>query len=140
MKTYQTIRVDKNIPTPYKKRKTDAGHDLFASESGWLWPFQTKVFKSNHRILIGEGDKGLVFARSGIRSKGMVIEGVIDAGYTGIIGIMVTNNSFLPKKVNKAERICQILFNDTDTELIEVDEFGTTTNRGEDGFGSSGIK
>lgn len=140
MKIYETIRVDKDLPTPYKKRVSDAGHDLFSSETQWILPFQTKVIKSNHRILIGEGDKGLVFARSSIRSKGMTIEGVIDAGYTGIIGIMITNNSFWPRRIKKGERTCQILFNETDTALIEVDKFSKQTDRGEQGFGSSGNK
>lgn len=133
MKKYETIRVDKTLPLPYKKREDDAGHDLYALESGWIWPFQTKTIKSNHKILIEKGDKGLVFARSGIRNRGLLIEGVIDAGYTGIIGIMTTNCFPWPRRIKKGERICQILFNEPSTILVEVEKFSKTTNRGADG-------
>jgi dUTP pyrophosphatase len=73
-------------------------------------------------------------SRSGIRSKGLFIDGVIDSEYQGIWGIMVTNISWLPKRVKKGERLCQAIFMPYyNVSLKEVDEFSTETDRGNDG-------
>lgn len=141
MKKFETIRVDGNIPLPFKKRQTDAGYDLYAAENTWLLPFQTKVIQSNHRILIEDGYFGFVQARSSIRSRGMLIEGVIDEGYQGVIGIMVTNATPFFKRIKKGERVCQlILLPYINVELREVKEFSKKTDRGNGGFGSTGNK
>lgn len=136
MKVFETIRNDKNIPLPYKKRETDAGFDLYALEDSWILPLQTKTVKSNHKILINEesGLFGLIQSRSSIRSKGLFIDGVIDSGYSGTWGIIVTNISWLPKRIKKGERLCQAIFIPyTNPKLKEKDEFSIKTNRGADG-------
>jgi dUTP pyrophosphatase len=133
---FETIRNDLSIPLPYKKRKTDAGYDLYAAEDSWIFPLQTKTVKSNHKILIDEksGQFALMQSRSGIRSKGLFIDGVIDSGYAGVWGIMVTNISWLPKKIKKGERLCQAMFIPYyNPELLEKDKFSKETNRGESG-------
>jgi len=138
---FETIRINKEVPLPYKKRNTDAGYDLYAAETKIIWPFSTKVLKSNHKILIDENYFGFIQARSGIRSKGLMIEGIIDAGYTGTIGIMVTNTRPLPKIIKKGERVAQIMFlPKLNIKLNEVNEFEVNTDRGDNGFGSTGKK
>lgn len=138
---YNTIRVDKSLPLPYQKRATDAGYDLYAAESKWIFPLQTKRINSNHKIEINDNIVGLIQPRSNIRSKGLFVDGVIDQGYQGIWGIVVTNISFLPKKIRKGDRIAQVLYLEPQKILHgEVEKFTTTTDRGEKGFGSSGMK
>jgi dUTP pyrophosphatase len=138
---FNTIRVDKGLPLPYQKRETDAGYDLYAAESKWIWPLQTKRINSNHKIEISDNIVGLIQPRSNIRSQGLFVDGVIDCGYQGIWGIIVTNISWFPKKVRKGDRICQVLYLEPHKVLHgEVKEFTTKTDRGEQGFGSSGNK
>lgn len=140
-KVFETIRNNLNISLPFKKRETDAGWDIFSSETCIIWPFSTKVLKSNHKILIGEDYFGFIQARSSIRSKGLIIEGIIDAGYTGTIGIMVTNTRPYPRIIKKGERPAQIMIlPKLNIEMIEVDEFSKKTDRGNNGFGSTGKK
>lgn len=136
---FDTVKNLSEIPLPFKKRETDAGYDLYSAESRVIWPFSTYVLKSNHKILIGEDYFGFVQARSGIRSKGLMIEGIIDAGYTGTIGIMVTNTRPWPRFIKKGERVAQIMFlPKLNIELKQVEYFNTLTSRGDKGFGSSG--
>lgn len=139
--SFNTIRMDKNIPLPYQKRETDAGYDLYSAESKWIFPLQTKRINSNHKIEINENLVGLIQPRSNIRSRGLFIDGVIDSGYQGNWGIVVTNISWFPKKINKGDRICQVLYLEPHkVKHNEVDKFSYVTDRGENGFGSSGRK
>lgn len=138
---FKTIRVNKNIPLPYKKRETDAGFDLYAAETKWILPFQTKRINSNHRIEIDDNIVGLIQSRSNIRSKGLFIDGVIDRGYQGIWGIVITNISLFPRRIKAGERICQVLYLVPHSpEHEEVNEFLEKTDRGDKGFGSTGNK
>jgi dUTP pyrophosphatase len=141
MLIFETIRVDKNIPLPFKKRNTDAGVDLYAAETKIIWPLTTKKLLSNHKIHITDGLFGLIQSRSGFRQKGLLIDGVIDEGYQGIFGIIVSNIGFLPRIIKKGDRVCQVIYlNPYKIEHIEVEDFSKTSNRGTEGFGSSGIK
>lgn len=141
MNLFETIRLNKEIPLPFQKRKTDAGYDLYSAEDRWIFPLFTKRTQSNHFIHIKNGIFGLIQPRSSIREKGLFIDGVIDSGYQGNWGIVVTNISWFPKKIKKNERICQVIFLEPiQVELDEVDEFTEESDRGSNGFGSSGNK
>lgn len=141
MHNFKTIRVDENIPLPYQKRETDGGYDLYSAESKWILPFQTKRVNSNHKIEISDNIVGLIQPRSNIRNKGLFIDGVIDQGYQGIWGIVVTNISLMPRRIKKGERICQVLYLEPHkVKYNEIKKFVIKTSRGEDGFGSTGNK
>lgn len=131
---FNTIRVDKAIPLPYQKRETDAGYDVYAAETKWIWPLSTRALSSNHKIHITDGLFGLIQSRSGIRKRGMIIDGVIDEGYQGVFGLIVSNISLIPRKIRKGERVAQIIYLEPHkVEHNEVDKFNEETNRGNDG-------
>lgn len=131
---FNTIRVHKEIPLPYQKRETDAGYDLYAAETKWIWPLTTTKLLSNHRIHIKDGLFGLIQSRSGIRGKGLLIDGVIDEGYQGIFGIVVSNIGLIPRKIKAGERVCQVIYLEPHkVEHIEAEEFMEQTDRGNDG-------
>lgn len=138
---FNTIRVTKKIPLPYKKRDTDAGYDLYAAETKIIWPLQTKRINSNHRTEIEGNIVGLIQPRSNIRGKGLFIDGVIDCGYQGIWGIVVTNISIFPRIIKKGERIAQVLYLEPHKVIHkEVENFSIETDRGNNGFGSTGMR
>lgn len=70
--------------------------------------------------------------------------GVIDAGYTGEIKVSIhnaTNLTILSERryVSKGDRIAQLLILPVLTPALELgDVTGMTTERGENGFGSTG--
>lgn len=66
------------------------------------------------------------------------IGGVIDENYRGIIWVGLLNTSDTPYEVKEWDRIAQYAIHKVeDCEREEVD-YLSETNRGENGFGSSG--
>lgn len=131
---FNTIRVNKTIPLPYQKRETDAGYDVYAAETKWIFPLTTRTLSSNHRIDITDGLFGLIQSRSGIRKRGLIIDGVVDEGYQGIFGLIISNVNLIPRKIKAGERIAQIIYLEPHkVQHNEVDEFTTKTDRGNDG-------
>lgn len=104
------------------------------------------------RQLIGTGlainmtDPGLVAivaSRSGLSLKhGVRVAqgiGVIDADYHGEIGVILANDGEDDYIVNPGDRIAQLMFQPVvQVSLQFVEDFSTTTARGEGGFGSTG--
>ena len=93
---------------------------------------------------IPEGFEGQVRPRSGLAAKrGVTVlntPGTIDADYRGEIKVILVNLSSEPFTVEPGERIAQMVFARHETaEWMLVDELDST-ERGEGGFGSTGVK
>lgn len=141
MNKFDTKRLNKDLPLPFKKNPKDAGYDIYAAKDTWVLPFQTKVIPSNHSILIENELFGAMFPRSSIRKQGWLIEGIIDEEFTGYFKIIATNICLWPRKIRKGERVCQLVFLPYHNVIFnEVDEYPRETIRGEGGFGHTGIK
>ncbi len=79
-------------------------------------------------------------SRSGLASKGIHVEGgIIDQTYTGEIRVILANTGKASYQIQEGDRIAQIIpyLIPNITEVRWLEEF-KTTERGEDGFGSSG--
>ena len=95
-------------------------------------------------VAIPEGNAGLVLPRSGLASKqGLTLvnaPGLIDAGYRGEITIAVVNlDPTTPVAISTGDRIAQLVI--VPISAIEP-EWATelpASERGEGGFGSSGV-
>lgn len=115
---------------------------------------QVYLLEPGARKLIGTGiaidiqDPSLaamVASRSGLALKhGCRVSqglGIIDSDYHGEIGVILQNDSDKPFEINPGERIAQLVFMPVvQVNFNRVDEFETTTERGEGGFGSTGVK
>ena len=67
-----------------------------------------------------------------------VLLGTIDSDYRGEINVIV-NNHDTPFTIAKGQRIAQLLIHRYENvEFCEVDAFGCVTQRGNNGFGSTG--
>ena len=93
------------------------------------------------------GIYGLIVPRSGLGFKHYVrlanTAGVIDANYQGEIMIKIRNESTnKPLEIERGDRLCQMIFQPylTNVKFDLVDEFSRDSSRGENGFGSSGVK
>ena len=95
-------------------------------------------------VAIPEGHAGLVLPRSGLASKqGLTLAnapGLIDAGYRGEITIAVVNlDPTTPVSIATGDRIAQLLI----VPIAAIEPEWTTelprSERGEGGFGSSGV-
>lgn len=106
-------------------------------------PHQTVLIPTGFATEIPHGFWGAIFARSGLASKQGLrpAQGVpvIDESYRGQWMIPLHNDGNDIQIIHHGDRICQfMLLPYFDTNLIEVDNL-SETDRGEGGFGSSGV-
>lgn len=91
-------------------------------------------------VEIPEGFEGLIRPRSGLSSRGVdVALGTIDPAYRGEVKACVINNSGGPFDIYDGDRICQLAVRRTESAVFVPAESLTETERGSDGFGSSGM-
>ena len=98
------------------------------------------VFDTGVHIELPSGTVGLLKSKSGLNVKSSVLsEGVIDEGYTGSIVVKLYNHGGSPVYINPGQKISQLLIMPCFTpEITIVDEI-TGGERGEGGFGSTGV-
>ena len=129
---------------PTRSHSTDAGLDLttygFTQEvdaSGKL----VLVYHTGLAVEIPEGHMGLVFMRSSVANKSLLLTnavGIVDCGYTGEITMKfkITTDS-IPTVYQEGERIGQLVVVPyPQFEPVFVDEIAEG-DRGEKGYGSS---
>ena len=117
--------------------------DFYALETTTILPQERKTVPTGIRMAIPSGYVGLIWDKSGIALKhGMTtIGGVIDAGYRGEITILLHNLSTQPFTIEKGKKIAQMLIQPVEQkEIIEVPELDMNTQRGQGGFGSTGLR
>lgn len=115
-------------------------------EKGWVIPAnRTVIFKTGIAVACGEMEEVQARARSGYSLKTpMRISngiGTIDADFRGELGIIMDNNGqygdwFVPYKERVAQLVVCPVIRPVLTEVVELDD----TNRGVNGYGSTGTK
>ena len=125
---------------PQKAHASDAGFDLFSPITKIVPPHGQLFIDTGVRVLIPEGYVGFLKSKSGLNAKaGIITEGVIDAGYTGTIGVVMRNTSDRPYEVSYGDKITQlVVLPIPPVEVYRVESFDSKTDRGDGGFGSTG--
>ena len=134
------IKLDDGAFCPTRAHEWDAGLDLYAMEDQIVPAKESAIFDTGVHIEIPRGYVGFLKSKSGLNVRhGITSEGVIDAGYTGSIVVKLYNNGGFDYKVERGDKISQIVLLPIITPEIELVEklFGVT-ERGENGFGSTG--
>jgi len=124
----------------HRSNPTDAGSDIFSDDDVIIHENSSEIISTKLRIQIDEGFVGFLKSRSGLSIKyGLEVgAGVIDSSYTGEVKVHLYNHGNNPYKINKGDKIAQLVVLKISLEDFEqVDEL-STTNRGESGFGSTG--
>lgn len=128
---------------PKQARAGDAGMDLSSVEEKVLLPGEYALIKTGLQIELPEGTEGQVRPRSGLALKNGITclnsPGTIDAGYRGEVGVILINQGKEPFKIEKQMRIAQLVVQYVPQVFIEEVEELSDTERGEQGFGSSGV-
>ena len=110
-----------------------------------LRPFERVLFGTGLTLAdINTSLEIQVRARSGVALKrGLLVAnspGTIDSDYRGPVGIIIYNSTPFLNKVEKGERIAQLVPAKTAKPVILESDFIADTERGEGGFGSTGNK
>lgn len=125
---------------PTRAHEGDAGLDLYSTENYTLFPGDIAGIKTGIRMQIPLGFAGLVWDKSGLAMQGLhTIAGVIDSNYRGEIIVLVKNLSEDIFNIAAGQKIAQILIQKIETPEIIEGEIDDETERGGNGFGSSGM-
>ena len=125
---------------PEKAHTGDLGYDVFADEDKWIPYGEYRLISTGISVFNNTYRYGFIIKdRSSIAMKGLFTHaGVIDAGYTGEIKIFFHNVSGTSIKIERGDKIAQLVPTKViNFEVEEVDEL-FQTKRGENGFGSTG--
>lgn len=135
-------KIEESLPTPHYAHPGDAGIDCYSSIDIVIEPLQRALVPLGIRVQIPEGKAALMIAKSGLAiNHGLGnIAGLIDQGYRGEVNFICYNND--PDrsiKIDKGQKICQMMVIDIPSINIELGKVNKDTERGEDGFGSTGL-
>ena len=117
-----------------------AGLDITAKTYGTVYPNGSLAVPTGLKVEIADGYYGKVSSRSGLSFKhGIEVgAGVIDSDYRGEVMVILRNHGHTPFDFSEGDRIAQLIIMPYDKVDIEYVEELSDTDRGENGFGSSG--
>ncbi len=131
-----------NANPPKKGSVSAAGYDLYSNEAGVIKPQERRLIKTGLVLQIPEGYYGRIAPRSGLALKSGIdtMAGVIDSDYRGEVGVILYNTDKYSDFIfGVGDKVAQIIFEkyyDFDMDFVaNIDQ----TERGEGGFGSTGI-
>ena len=133
---------DPELDQLYKKHADDAGFDIKSAESLTIADGDWHLIKTGLHVAIPKGCVGILKPRSGLSLlfNTDIHAGVLDSNYRGEVGVLISANN-LPFTINKGDRIAQlVLLVQPKVELERVNSLEEldATDRGVEGFGSTG--
>jgi dUTP pyrophosphatase len=145
----QTLKVKKLNPDavlPKYNYPSDSGFDLHSVEDIIIPAFGRAFVPTGLSFQFSEGLEIQVRTKSGLAiNQGLMVlnsPGTVDQGYSGEIKVIIfnTNNATvtIPKGMKVAQAVLCPVLNGKFVDLVEVDTF-EETDRGSNGFGSTGI-
>ena len=136
------LNVDAKIP--FRQTKGSSGYDLYSNEAVNLRVGGIALVSTGISIEIPIGYEAQVRPRSGLAlKKGITVlntPGTIDADYRGEVKVILINFGDESVKLEKHERIAQLVFQKIEDVHFILNENLSKTERGKGGFGSSGEK
>ena len=149
MRNLEVKILDNGFGLPLPKYETEgaAGLDLFAATKEdtkiIIPPRKAEMIPTGIAISVPSGYEAQIRPRSGLAAKnGITVlnsPGTIDSDYRGEILVMLINHSNKDFEILRGMRIAQMVISKIEQfNLISVNELDTT-DRGKDGFGSTGI-
>jgi len=127
---------------PSYAHEGDAGMDIYSCEDVLIKAGERAIISSGIALEFPKDYVALVWDKSGLAAKNGIktMAGVGDSGYRGEYKIVLLNTGKEDYQVRKGDKICQILIQPIEqVEIEEVSELGDS-ERGDGGFGSSGLK
>ena len=123
-----------------KAHPTDSGFDLKSTEDFTLQPHEIKLISTGIKLKLPKNYEAQVRRKSGLSSKGfMVYLGTVDNEYRVEVKVIVQNNSNSNITIESGQKVAQLVFNKLDNiELVTISNIDENTNRGDNGFGSTG--
>ncbi len=149
------IMLDSGAKMPTRAHPWDAGLDLYTPyditvpgtkvlgydpiENAEMVEVGSAVIDTGVHMEIPEGCVGLVKSKSGLNVKhGLTADGVIDAHYTGSIAVKLYNHTSKPYLFKAGDKTAQLVILPCVLPPLELVDSLDETDRGDNGFGSTG--
>lgn len=138
------IKLEEGAQVPTYAHDTDACADLYALEDVHITPetYGNKI-RTGVSIQLPEGWMAMIFPRSSTGAKTTLrlsnSVGIIDSGYRGELGVLFDNTSVSTIDIKKGDRIAQLLVMPSYRFQAKVVDSLEDSDRGEGGFGSTGV-
>ena len=139
---------DPSITTPTQAHKGDAGIDLRYEGGAFLGlaPGETGLFPTGLSFELPPTTVGMICPRSGLALKSQITvanaPGIVDSSYRGEVMVILHNFGHLPFTIDPKMRIAQFLIvslaRGTPRYDLVIADALSHTDRGADGFGSTG--
>ena len=130
---------DKGAKMPTRAYAMDAGLDLYSPICAKIYPRESVVIDTGVHIELPPYTAGFLKSKSGLNvNLDLTSEGVIDSGYTGSIKVKLYNNGGHMRFINAGDKISQLVILPVILPAIEEVEELADSERGANGFGSTG--
>lgn len=133
------VVLDPNAIMPTRAHDFDAGLDLYSPVRQVIRANDWVSIDTGVHIEIQPWSVGMLTSKSGLMAKeGITSRGTIDSGYTGSIKAVLFNHSKKDYIVEKGQKITQLVIIPCALPELELVDSLEETDRGDNGFGSSG--
>lgn len=136
-------RINDDAILPFYAHEGDAGLDLFSVQEVILKPMERKLVSTGIKIQLPKGTEAQVRPRSGLALKNGITllnsPGTIDEGYRGEVKVLMINLGDKAFFVEKGMKIAQMVVKPVERVFIKESQNLSESERGEGGFGSTGI-
>lgn len=123
---------------PSRGYVSDAGLDLYSPIDTAIPVRGSEVIDTGVHLSIPEGYAGLLVSKSGLNIIDAVTStGLIDSGFTGTIRVRLYNDRALVKKIDRGDKITQVMFVKVPKVTLILDDRAFRNNRGDNGYGST---
>ena len=133
------IVIDKNAFMPTRAYETDAGLDLYSPIDITVPARGSAVIDTGVHVQLPKGTAGMIKSKSGLNVKhDITSEGVVDVGYVGSMVVKLYNNGDTDYHVQRGDKISQLVIVQIVTPHLMIVDKLDDSERGENGFGSTG--
>ena len=134
-----TYKLEAWALNPTRAYVTDAGFDLYAPFHEYVPAHGWALVDTGVHFNIPAGWRAMLYSKSGLMAKGITCRGLIDAGYTGSVKAVLFNHTDYAYTFEPGDKITQIIFEENPEIELECTDVIETTERGDGGFGSTGV-
>ena len=134
------------LPLPRYQTEGSAGLDLSAAikKKKIIGPGDRALIPTGFALELSSGFEAQIRPRSGLALKSGVTvlnaPGTVDPDYRGEVSVLLINHGYEPFLIVRGDRIAQMIISKfIQVRLMEVETL-SETNRGADGYGSTGSK
>ena len=134
------VKLDEGAFEVVRAHPTDAGLDLRTPIEFTIQPHDSFTVDTGVHVELPEGTFGQLFSKSGLNVKHSIVSlgGTLDEGYTGSIVVKLYNEGDEEYHFRAGDKIVQLVILNYITPDIEYVDQLSETDRGSQGFGSSG--